>query len=32
LKRVIKRGTEKARESASATLYEAKKAVGFRSF
>ena len=32
LQRVIKRGTEKARESASATLYEAKKAVGFRSF
>ena len=32
LRRVIKRGTEKARESASATLYEAKKAVGFRSF
>ena len=32
LKRVIKRGTEKARESASATLCEAKKAVGFRSF
>ncbi len=32
LRRVIKRGTEKARESASATLCEAKKAVGFRSF
>ena len=32
LQRVIKRGTEKARESASATLCEAKKAVGFRSF
>lgn len=32
LKRAIKRGTEKARESASATLFEAKKAVGFRSF
>ncbi|MEZ7884962.1 MAG: tryptophan--tRNA ligase [Bacteroidales bacterium] len=32
LKRVIKRGTDLARESAQATLTEAKKAVGFRSF
>lgn len=32
LKRVIKRGTDLARESAQATLTEAKKAVGFMSF
>lgn len=32
LKRVIKRGTDLARESAQATLTEARKAVGFRSF
>ena len=32
LKRVIKRGTDLARESAQATLTKAKKAVGFRSF
>ncbi|HCT93362.1 MAG: tryptophan--tRNA ligase [Bacteroidetes bacterium GWE2_39_28] len=32
LKRVVKRGTERARESAVATLREVRKAVGFRSF
>ncbi len=32
LSKVIKRGTEKARESALATLTEARKAVGFKSF
>jgi len=32
LRKVIKMGTEQARESASATLKEARKVVGFRSF
>lgn len=32
LRRVIKRGTQRARESAVATLKEVRKAVGFRSF
>lgn len=32
LKKVVSRGTERARESASSTLKEVRKAVGFRSF
>ncbi|MFA7136626.1 MAG: tryptophan--tRNA ligase, partial [Bacteroidales bacterium] len=32
LRKVVERGTEKARESAQATMKEVRKAVGFKSF